>query len=194
MASSAPNGSSMSSTSASCASARASATRWRMPPESSCGRFFANSVRLTSSRRSATRASSLLLGDLAELEGEVDVAGDGEPWEQRRLLEHQPGAPVDGCRPSRRPIEAGEDVEQRALPAARRAEQAHELALPDRERDLVERMDRVRGVAIDLAHVGERDGRFDDDPGGGGSHRGRGRDAGAGCPVAVVSVLRLAHR
>ena len=38
MASSAPNGSSMSSTSASCASARASATRWRMPPESSCGR------------------------------------------------------------------------------------------------------------------------------------------------------------
>ena len=60
MASSAPNGSSMRSTSASCASARASATRWRMPPESSCGRFFANSLRLTSSSSSATRAAALL--------------------------------------------------------------------------------------------------------------------------------------
>ncbi len=37
IASSAPNGSSIKSTSASWASARASATRWRMPPDSSCG-------------------------------------------------------------------------------------------------------------------------------------------------------------
>src|SRR5215469_14268261 len=39
IASRAPNGSSISSTSASWASARASATRWRMPPDSSCGRL-----------------------------------------------------------------------------------------------------------------------------------------------------------
>ena len=44
MASRAPNGSSISRTSASCARARASATRWRMPPDSSCGRLSAKPV------------------------------------------------------------------------------------------------------------------------------------------------------
>ena len=39
MASRAPNGSSISSSPASWASARASAARWRIPPESSWGRF-----------------------------------------------------------------------------------------------------------------------------------------------------------
>src|SRR5215472_12893658 len=56
IASSAPNGSSISSTSASWASARASATRCRMPPDSSCGRFLPNPPRWTASSRSAARA------------------------------------------------------------------------------------------------------------------------------------------
>ena len=44
IASSAPNGSSISSTSASCASALAIATRCRMPPDSSCGRLSRNAA------------------------------------------------------------------------------------------------------------------------------------------------------
>ena len=50
IASSAPKGSSMSRTSASCASERARATRWRMPPDSSWGSLEANAVRFTRSR------------------------------------------------------------------------------------------------------------------------------------------------
>ena len=56
IASSAPNGSSMSRTSASWARARAIATRWRMPPESSCGRLSANPPRCTRSSRSSAFA------------------------------------------------------------------------------------------------------------------------------------------
>ena len=59
---------------------------------------------------------------------ELDVARDREPREQRRLLEHQRGAPADVDGAGRRLVEAGDEVEQRALAAARRAEQAHELA------------------------------------------------------------------
>ena len=59
IASSAPNGSSMSSTSASWASARARATRWRMPPDSSCGRLSAEARaagRCPAARRSGSGA------------------------------------------------------------------------------------------------------------------------------------------
>ena len=49
-ASSADSGSSISSTSGSIASARASATRWRMPPDSSDGRLSRAAARLTSAR------------------------------------------------------------------------------------------------------------------------------------------------
>ena len=68
-----------------------------------------------------------------ELERELDVAPGREPRKQRRFLEHQPGvvgAHVDLAR--RRLVETGHDVEQRALAAARRAEQAHELARRER--------------------------------------------------------------
>ena len=41
-----------------------------------------------------------------------------------------------------RPVERAEQVQQRALPAARRAGDRHELALLDPERDIDERGDR----------------------------------------------------
>ena len=53
-ASRAANGSSMSSNSESCASARASAQRWRMPPESWCGRWSAKSMSPTMERSRLT--------------------------------------------------------------------------------------------------------------------------------------------
>ena len=64
-----------------------------------------------------------------ELQRDLDVAAHGEPREQRGFLEHQAGAlGVHVDRARRRLVEAGDEIEQRALAAARRAEQAHELA------------------------------------------------------------------
>ena len=154
IASSAPNGSSMRRTSASCASARARATRWRMPPDSSCGSLSPKLLRFT--RSSSWSAFSVALGarELADLQRELDVAARGEPREQRRLLEHQRGAGVAGVDGARaRAVEPGDDVEQRALAAAGRAEQAHELARRDVERDVVERVQRVALGAEDLRDV-----------------------------------------
>ena len=120
MASSAPNGSSISRTSASCASARPSATRWRMPPESSCGRLSANSSRFTEASSLGTSASGRST-DPAIAHGSSTFAADGEPREQRRLLEHHRAR---GRRPSTRSrvggLESGDEVQQRALAAARR--------------------------------------------------------------------------
>ena len=62
IASSAPNGSSISSTSASWARARARATRCRIPPDSSCGRLPANAPSWTRSSSSATRCWRSALG------------------------------------------------------------------------------------------------------------------------------------
>ena len=69
MASRAPKGSSMRSTSESLASARASAARCRMPPESSCGWRFAKAVSWTISRSSATRSLRSPLGRRRSLRG-----------------------------------------------------------------------------------------------------------------------------
>ena len=83
-----------------------------------------------------------------ELQRELDVAAHGEPREERGLLEHQAGAlgaHVDAAR--RGLVEAGDEVEQRALAAARRAEQAHELALLDVEGDAFERDDALAAGA-----------------------------------------------
>ena len=158
IASSAPNGSSMSSTSASWARARASATRWRMPPDSSCGRFFAKSPRCTISRSSSARGRRSLARHARELQRELDVAPHGQPREERGLLEHEAGAlgaDVDAA--GRRLVETGDEVEQRALAAARRAEQADELALRDVERHALERDHLLAAGAEHLRDVGDGD-------------------------------------
>ena len=165
MASSAPNGSSISSTSASCDSARASATRWRIPPDSSCGRFLANSLRCTSSSSSSTRTLRSSFGTLRSLSARsmlpraVSHGNSAASWNISVVR------PFDLDGPGRGAVEAGEDVEQRALPAPGRAEQAHELARRDVERHAVEGVHGVAGVSVDL-----RDGVEDD----GGRWTGRG--------------------
>ena len=86
MASSAPKGSSISSTSASWASARASATRWRMPPDSSCGRLSAKSV------------------EVHELEQLLDsvlaLASRGTPRSLQRQLDVLPRRSATGTAPT----------------------------------------------------------------------------------------------
>ena len=89
IASRAPNGSSISRTSASWASARASAPRWRMPPDSWCGRFLAKPPRCTVSISSRRPLPALGLADAGQPHRQLDVGLHGEPREQRRLLEHQ---------------------------------------------------------------------------------------------------------
>src|SRR5712692_8269564 len=51
-----------------------------------------------------------------ELERQLDVARGGEPRQQSRLLEDERHVTVDVGPASRRLLEAGEEVEQRALP------------------------------------------------------------------------------
>ena len=110
-----------------------------------------------------------------QLQRELDVAAHGQPREQRRLLEHQRGAVgahLDGAR--RRLVESGDEVEQRALPAAGRTEQADEFARRDVEADAVERQDAVATVTKVLADVDNGNcRRRDDGPGGGSRVRSR---------------------
>src|ERR1035438_3202181 len=87
IASSAPNGSSMSSSDGRGMMARANAARGRMPPESSCGNASPNLARPTLPLR---------------FRPEQDVLPGGEPREQhRRLEQHAPvgGRPGDGPPP-----------------------------------------------------------------------------------------------
>ena len=69
----------------------------------------------------------------------------------------EPAAGVSMCA-GRRPVETGDEVEQRRLAASRRAEQAHELAGCDVEVDVVEH---ERSLAEALAHVLDPHGRID---------------------------------
>ena len=149
IASSAPNGSSISSTGASRPRVRASATRCRMPPESSCGCRLPNSSRCTRCSSSATRCLSVPSRQSSQRQRQADVAGDRQPRKQRRLLEHQRrrARALDDDLALGRGIEPGHEREQGALAAAGRPDEADELARRDGERDPVERA--VRRLAPD---------------------------------------------
>ena len=95
----APSGSSSRSTSGSRASARASATRWRCPPESSCGLRFSKPESWTSPRVSRRARACAAPVELAVPQAEGDVLLDGEVREEGVVLEHH----VDGPQVRRRP-------------------------------------------------------------------------------------------
>ena len=150
MASSAPNGSSISSSPASWARARARAARWRIPPDSSWGRLGPKPARWTRSSRSAATAPPFGLAHAAEPERQLDVGGHGEPREERRVLEEHgrggaarpAGRRVAGrCAvgagirstvmstvPTVGPVQPGDQVEQGGLSAPGGPDQADELA------------------------------------------------------------------
>ena len=102
---------------------------------------------------------ALCLRHPLELERELDVALRGEPREERRLLEHECRAAVHLDRAGGGGVEAGDEVQQRALAAPGRAQQADELPGADVQRHAVERGDRVPRVAVDLAGAAQDDGR-----------------------------------
>ena len=100
--SSAPSGSSSSSTFGRLASARASATRCCWPPESWCGLRSANLLELDERQHLADARADLGLGHAVHLEAEGDVLGHRHMREQRIGLEHHVGRPLDsGGTPAR---------------------------------------------------------------------------------------------
>ena len=90
ISSSAPNGSSISSSRGPPSSARAIETRWRMPPESSCGKLLLPAFepdeleQLARRRRAGGQAA-----EAADLERQLDVLQRRAPGQQRGILEHE---------------------------------------------------------------------------------------------------------
>ena len=89
IASRALKGSSISSTSGSTASARASDTRWRWPPDSSCGQRSPRSPRPTSARASPARRQPLGPRQAGALQPEGHIGEHPPPGQQPAVLEHQ---------------------------------------------------------------------------------------------------------
>ena len=125
--------------SAAAASARAIATRCCMPPESCPGRDPAKSASPTSSSSSAARARRSALPTPCTCSGQLDVLRDRPPLQQPGLLERDPvvlvepglpgGLAADAHRARARLLQVGDHPQQRRLPAPRRADQRHELAV-----------------------------------------------------------------
>ena len=147
--SSAPSGSSSSSSFGRLTRLRASATRCRWPPESWCGLRSANRSSCTSFSISATRSVASVPAHAVAQQPVGDVLLHAHVREERVGLEHHVGRPLVGrdaghvlpvdLDPARgRRLEAREHPQQRRLAAARAAEQAEELALVDVEADIVD--------------------------------------------------------
>ena len=144
--SSAPSGSSSSSTAGRLTSARATATRCCWPPESWPGSRSPNSSSPTSCKRLLDApARDSRRRDARHLQPEADVVAHGHVREERVRLEDgvdaapvrrqavDPFSPRMWISPLVGVDEAADQVERRRLAAARRPEQAEELALGDLE-------------------------------------------------------------
>ena len=129
------------------------------------------------SSSSATRSCALALRRRrGACSGELDVAGDGEPREQRRLLEHQGGAARRRRRvPGVGLVEPGDEVEQGALAAARGADEADELAGARPSSEMPSSAGTAAAaVPVQLATPSRDDGRHR--PGAGTAERARSRE------------------
>ena len=76
----------------------------------------------------------------------------GRRWAATRVMSASPSS----TRPGGRALEAGDDAQQRRLATPRRAEHRHELALPERQADVVERDHRAEAVGDLLDGDGRR--------------------------------------
>jgi hypothetical protein len=146
--SSAPSGSSISTSCGSNTSARASATRCCWPPESCAGKRSPCPAAHHVERR-ATLAACSLFEHLAHRQRVGHVLPDRQVREQRVVLEHHAEVAlvrrrardrlaVEQDLAGGRRLEAGQHHQRRRLARARRAQQGQELAAPD--------------VQVELAH------------------------------------------
>ena len=92
--SSAPVGSSARSRRRSPTTARAIATRWRSPPDSSSGKRSARSATPSSSRAASAATSSRLRASAVELQRQRHVLGGGQTGQQVEVLEHVADRPA----------------------------------------------------------------------------------------------------
>ena len=118
--SSAPSGSSSSSTRGRFTSARASATRCCWPPESWRGLRDSRPARSTSLRISRTRPPMWFLQDSRASQPERDVLEDGEVREERVALEDRVHVALVGRKPEHA-LAAEEDRVPRSAPRSRRS-------------------------------------------------------------------------
>ncbi len=163
------SGSSISTSGGSTTMARAMATRCCWPPESWPGSLSAWLCSRTSASASSTRLSISALGSAAHLQAEADIAAHVHVREQRVVLEHHAEAALFG--PQRvdpllvepdaaagRRQQPGDAVQRRRLAAARGAEQRDELALADRQRDVLEGVVRseiaAQPIELQFAEIG----------------------------------------
>ena len=159
IASSAPKGSSINRMSASWASVRASATRCRIPPDSSCGRLSAKSDRCTSSSNSSTRSRRSVRLTLRNLSARSTLAATVSHGNSADSWNIRPVRPTTSSAPARRGVETGEQVEQRRLATPGGADDACEAVTRDRQRDRVERRHRGSPRSVHLRHGIQRDDR-----------------------------------
>ena len=140
------------------ASARAMPTRCFMPPEISIGRLSLACAICTSSRLCMVQSWRSLRDLVARehlVDGEAHVVVDGEPGQQRVVLEHHgaigPGLVdllvLEQHRAARDVEQAGDDVEQGRLAAAGMADDGDVLALLDAEIDVGQDLARSRSRA-----------------------------------------------
>ena len=130
-------------------SARPMATRWRWPPESCAGLRSSSGSICSSFAAQAMRRSISARSSFCADEAELEVPAHGLGRIERVGLEHHGEAAILGIEvgdvavadgdPAGGDVEqAGEQVEQRGLAAARGAEQDQELAVLDREVEVLE--------------------------------------------------------
>ena len=147
-ASRALNGSSSRRTSGSRASALAIATRWRIPPESVRGRALAASRAPDQAQQPSARAACFGLGQPASSRGSATLSAEDRHASRRGSWNTSPtraSGPVTGepsivTSPASGAMQTGQDAQQRALAAAVRTDERHDLARRDLERDGVERL------------------------------------------------------
>ena len=173
-----PVGSSHNTRPGRCTSARASATRCFSPPDSSCGRWW--SLRRESHLLDEIAGATLDVvaprrGTRASAPGRsrapnTAAAGDGPGTRSRRggcgtrpgeVVQLERVLPVEQDRSGRGRFERAEDVEERALAAAGRADDRHGFSGGDGEVDLRQHVDRPSGRRVvfryvsDLEHVSQ---------------------------------------
>ena len=99
--------------------------------------------------------AALRFGNAALAQAERDVLAHGQPWEQRVGLKHHAAirararhlAPVEHDAAAGRPVEAGDDAQQRGFSAAGRAEDGDEVVVADVEVGRLQRPRRRMAVA-----------------------------------------------
>ena len=146
IASSAANGSSISSTEGSWISARQSDTRCCMPPDNSRGKRLSNPPSPTRLMRSIARGARFGLVEPEDFGRQQDVVEHRAPLQQHGLLEHdadvagraQERRAVEQQLAARRPDERADQLEQGRFSAAGRADQRDEFVLLDREIDILQ--------------------------------------------------------